>query len=56
MSFSDNLDLTKKNSNSSENGIGKLFESSNYIKQKDKKEKDTDSDDYQKKFGKVEDT
>ena len=55
MSFSDNLDLNKKNSNSSESGFGKLFESSHSIKENNKKEKDSDSDDVEKKFGKVED-
>ena len=51
MSFSNNLDLTKKNSNSSETSLNYLFENVNIKNTNNLKEKDSDSDDFEKKFG-----
>ena len=51
MSFSNDLNLAKKNSDRSENSLNYLFENVNIKKNDSLKEKDSDSDDFEKKFG-----
>ena len=51
MSFSNDLNLSKKNSDRSENSLNYLFENANIKKNDSIKEEDSDSDDFEKKFG-----
>lgn len=55
MSSSNDLNLAKKNSDRSETSLNYLFENTNIKKNDSLKEKDSDSDDFEKKFGSMKD-